>query len=188
MSDEADFALMNQEGEAFDMTREPRGPYRLTLAEFESAPVSEQRKAMRNAIYQFEELLCDSEGLRSVGLDQITKEDPRAQPENILIPGIYVRKLVMKAGTVVVGLRHAQEHVCIISQGRATVSTEGGTQEIHAPMHFVSPAGTKRCVHVHEDMVWTTIHRTDKTDIREIEAEITLAEPARAVARLKGSS
>lgn len=172
----------------YDMTREPRGAQKLSLAEFECLPVSVDVAARRDRIYQMEEALCDKTGLSGIGLEQITEFDARAQPENIFIGGVYVRKLFMRAGTLVVGKRHAQEHVCIISMGRATVTTEAGTQEICAPAHFVSPAGTKRCVLVHEDMVWTTIHRTDKTHIVEVEDEIMIHEPGRGIARLAGAT
>jgi hypothetical protein len=40
----------------------------------------------------------------------------------------------------------------------------------------VSPAGTQRVVIVHEDMVWTTIHRTDKTDKDEAFADLFMDE------------
>lgn len=170
---------------SYDMTREPRGPHRLSLAEFEAAPVPERVLALRDRIYELESMLCCREELAAMGLEQITEFDVRAQPENLHTKGIYVRKLVMKAGMLIVAKRHAQEHVCIISQGRATVTTENGTQEISAPDHFVSPAGSKRVVLVHEDMVWTTIHRTDQTDMRAIEDELIIFEPRRAIARLQ---
>ena len=178
----SEVAVINE----YPLTTEPRGPYRLTLAEFDALPVAEERKQLRDKIGQFEAMLRNKEGVESMGMEQILDTDAKAQPENLFTQGIYVRKLVLKAGTIVVAKRHAQEHVCIISQGRATVTTELGTQEIYAPMHFISQAGAKRVVHVHEDMVWTTIHRTDKTDLAEIEAEIIIKEPAPEIARLKG--
>lgn len=167
--------------EPYDMKSEPRGPYRLTLVELRERPVSAPVARLREQIYQLEARLWDKDLLESHGLEQITDEHPLAQPENLHTDGIYVRKLVMKAGTFVVAKRHAQEHVCIISQGRALVTTENGTQEIKAPDHFVSPAGSKRVVMVLEDMVWTTIHRTDKTDMREIEDELIIPEPRPAL-------
>lgn len=178
----SEVAVINE----YPLTTEVRGPYRLTLSEFESLPVSDERKAKRDGIYQMEQMLYCKDGVESMGLEQILDTDKRAQPENLFTPGIYVRKLVMPAGTLVVAKRHAQEHVCIISQGRATVTTELGTQEICAPMHFISQAGAKRVVLVHEDMVWTTIHRTDKTDLAEIEDELIIKEPLRALAATEG--
>jgi hypothetical protein len=179
---------MDLVAQEFDMTTEPRQEYRLSLAQFESMPVPETQAQLRQRIYDLEAMLFQKQELENIGLEQILEDDDRAQPDNLFTDGIYVRKLVMPAGTFVVAKRHAQEHVCIISQGRATVVTEKGRQEIKAPMHFISPAGTKRVVLVHEDMVWTTIHRTDKTDLKEIEAELIIKEPARAIALQKGEA
>lgn len=180
--------MMELVARSYDMTREPRQAYKLSLETFEAVPVPAEQMQLRERIYTLEQMLFQKAEIESIGLDQILEDDARAQPENLFTDGIYVRKLVMRAGTFVVAKRHAQEHVCIISQGRATVVTEKGRQEIKAPMHFVSPAGTKRVVLVHEDMVWTTIHRTDKTDLKEIEDELIIKEPAKAIALQKGAA
>jgi hypothetical protein len=36
----------------------------------------------------------------------------------------------------------------------------------------VSQPGTKRIGYVHEEMVWTTIHATNETDLKKLEAEL----------------
>ncbi len=162
--------------EAFDMLNQPRGPYRLSSAEFEAMPVSAAQLERREAIRQLEAALWAAD-FSGTGHERITPEHEIAQPANLFTPGVYVRVLRMKAGLRVVGKRHAQEHISIISQGRATVMTEEGRQEIVAPCEFISPAGTKRCVWVHEDMVWTTIHRTNEADMAKIEADLIIAEP-----------
>jgi hypothetical protein len=161
--------------EQFNMLAQPRGPYRLSPVEFLAMPVSALQMERRISIKRLEESLWTVD-LAGTGYERITPEHEIAQPGHFLTPGIYVRVLRMRAGLRVVGKRHAQEHVSIISCGRATVITEEGLQVIAGPCEFVSPAGTKRVVHVHEDMVWTTIHRTDKTDLAEIEAELILPE------------
>lgn len=160
---------------------EPRGPYRLTRAEFESMPVSQLQLERREAIRRFEASLWSAD-FSGTGYTRITPEDEMAQPGHLITPGVYVRILRMPAGLKVVGKRHSQEHISIVSCGRATVMTEEGQQEIVGPCEFVSPAGTKRVVIVHEDMVWTTIHRTDKTDLSEIEAELIMTEESLRVA------
>lgn len=167
--------------EAFDMLNQPRGPYRLTVEEFEAMPVAAAQLDRREAIRALEDKLW-SVDLTGSGHERITPEHAVAQPGNLMTPGIYVRVLRMPAGLRVVGKRHAQEHISIVSQGRATVMTEEGRQEIVAPCEFISPAGTKRFVWVHEDMVWSTIHRTDKTDIAEIEADLIMAEDPQRIA------
>ena len=88
-------------------------------------------------------------------------------------PGAYGREILLFAGPVVVGKIHRHAHVNVISQGRCTVYTEGdGLIELQAPATFVSKPGTKRVVFAHTDVVWTTVHVTDETDLAKIEAAV----------------
>jgi hypothetical protein len=87
-------------------------------------------------------------------------------------PGQYGREIFVAAGNVVIGKIHIHAHLNIVSQGRCLVFTEDGLHEIAAPLTFVSLPGTKRVVFVLEDLIWTTVHATTKTDLAEIEAEI----------------
>ena len=110
------------------------------------------------------------------GLVVIREDHDLAQPRHHIMPGVYIREMHLFAGLVVVGKRHAQQHHSIISCGHATVTTEMGTQNIEGPCQFMSPAGTKRALWVHEHMIWTTVHRTDATSLEEAEAELMIAE------------
>lgn len=86
--------------------------------------------------------------------------------------GVYMRTVFMKAGLIVIGKIHKQEHVAIISKGSATVLTEHGIVEIKAPFLFKSPPGARRALRIHEDMVWTTVHRSDHTDLESLEDQL----------------
>jgi hypothetical protein len=88
------------------------------------------------------------------------------------LDGVYMRTVVMRAGLIVVGKIHKQEHVAIISKGRATVLTEHGVVEIKAPFIFKSPPGARRALRIHEDMVWTTVHRSDHKDLASLEDQL----------------
>jgi hypothetical protein len=87
-------------------------------------------------------------------------------------PGLYAREIFMPAGSVVVGKIHKHAHVNNISKGSVVVVTEFGREAIVAPAQFISKPGTKRCVYVIENCIWTTYHPTDKTDLAEIEADV----------------
>ena len=163
-------------GATHDMLNEPLGPYRLTLAELAALPISKERRALRLDIRRLESALWTVD-VEKHGLVRITPEDDLAQPINHLMPGVYIREMHLFAGLLVVGKRHAQQHFNIVSKGRATVTTEMGTQMIAGPCQFMGNAGTKRALWVHEDMVWTTIHRTDATTLEQAEAELMIAEP-----------
>jgi hypothetical protein len=157
------------------MLDQPRGPYRLTRDEFESRPVPAVQLERRQAIRDFERAVAQAD-FSGTGHERVTERDVMAQPRLLWTPGILMRTMFLPAGFKVAGKRHAQEHGNIVSCGRATVYTEEGMQEISGPCEFVSPAGTKRLLVVHEDMVWTTVHRTDAKTIEDAEAELIIME------------
>ncbi len=87
--------------------------------------------------------------------------------------GIYVREIFIPAGKLVVGKIHKHEHPNMFVSGDVSVYTEfDGVQRLNKPTSMISKAGTKRIVYAHQDTVWITYHKTDKTDLKEIEAEI----------------
>jgi len=88
-------------------------------------------------------------------------------------PGVYMRTIFIPAGTVIVGKIHKHSHANVLAQGTVSVMTEnGGLEQLTGPLSMVSPAGCKRAVFAHTDVVWTTIHPTEETDLDKIEAEV----------------
>lgn len=87
-------------------------------------------------------------------------------------PGVYAREMRIPKGTLIVGKIHKHAHVNIVSKGSAQVMTEFGPMQIDAPHTFVSQPGTKRVVLALEDVIWTTIHPTNETDLAKIEEEV----------------
>lgn len=83
--------------------------------------------------------------------------------------GSYAREMLIPAGSVIIGKIHRHSHVNVISKGRIYVATEFGSEVLEAPHTFVSQPGTKRAVYALTDVVWTTIHVTDETDLTKIE-------------------
>lgn len=107
---------------------------------------------------------------------------PEAQvqiaPRHIFSDGLYGREVRMPAGTIAVGHRHKQAHICIVSEGKCLVVTEDGTQEVEAPATFVVPVGRRNCVHAITDTVWTTIHAVSSA-VRDVATiEMMLVETA----------
>jgi hypothetical protein len=90
--------------------------------------------------------------------------------QHSFIDGVYVRTIFIPAGTVIVGKIHKHSHANILSKGEVSVMTEaGGLERLVGPLTMTSPAGCKRAVYAHTDTTWTTIHRTDETDLEKIE-------------------
>lgn len=87
--------------------------------------------------------------------------------------GMYVREVTRPAGTLIVGKVHKHEHIFAITKGKLNVWCEDGEmKELIAPCVLVSKPGTKRVTFAVEDTTAMTIHRTDNTDLDEIEKEI----------------
>lgn len=85
--------------------------------------------------------------------------------------GAYAREITIPADTVLTGKIHKTEQINFLLKGEITVSTPTGMVKFTAPATIVSPPGTKRIAYTHTEVVWTTVHATEKTEISEIEAE-----------------
>lgn len=122
------------------------------------------KKDIRDTIVSFQEVIEQS-GL-GVGREAFPLR-------HTIVDGIYAREMTMFEGDTVVGCIHKQEHMNFLMRGKVLVLTEHeGYQEYTAPYSFVSPAGTKRLVHVLEDCVWVAIHKVKGTTPEECEAEV----------------
>ena len=98
---------------------------------------------------------------------------PECPLKHSFADGIYVREIFIPAGTLLVGKIHKHEHPNMFVSGDVSVYTEyDGVQRLNKPTSMISKSGTKRVVYAHQDTIWITYHRTDKTGLKEIEAEI----------------
>lgn len=83
---------------------------------------------------------------------------------------LYGRSIVIKAGTLLVGLPHKQGamNVCL---GDITVWTEGGRQRLTGTHVLSSPPGGMRVGYAHADTSWLTVHAnlTGSTELSVIE-------------------
>lgn len=84
-------------------------------------------------------------------------------------PGIYLREILMPAGTFIIGAEHRTEHFNVVLSGRALVMINGEVKEITAPTTFVSKPGVRKTLLILEDMRWQTLHPTDETDLEKLE-------------------
>jgi hypothetical protein len=84
--------------------------------------------------------------------------------------GIYTRTGLIEAGTPFIGAVHKKDHQNVIC-GDVTVLTDDGPVRFTGYHVIECRAGSKRVAYAHADTTWTTIVRTDRTDVREIEDE-----------------
>lgn len=96
--------------------------------------------------------------------------------KHTFVDGAYVREITMPKGLLLTSKIHKVKHPYFIMKGEVSVfnSEEGKAVRIKAPYSGITPAGTKRILYIHEETVWTTVHVTEKTDLKEIEKEIIL--------------
>lgn len=108
-------------------------------------------------------------------LEQVLATMPRVELplQNDFTPGLYRRTVFIPKGTILTSKIHKTEHPFVITKGSILVWTEEtGTLLFVAPFHGITKAGTRRILEALDDVIWTTYHVTDKTDVDEIERDI----------------
>jgi hypothetical protein len=87
--------------------------------------------------------------------------------------GMYARTGVIKAGCLLIGAEHKTDHINIM-YGDISVTTDDGVQRLTGYHVLPTKAGKKRAGVAHADTVWTTICRTDETELSKIEDELVV--------------
>lgn len=84
-------------------------------------------------------------------------------------PGLYIREILIPAGTLLTSMEHRFEHPFVISKGCIEVFSEAeGAVTYEAPHCGITKPGTRRGLLAITDTVWTTFHVTDETDVEKI--------------------
>ena len=78
--------------------------------------------------------------------------------EHLFLPGMYIRKIFMPAGSLLTSMQHKTTHPFVIAAGKLRVMDQTGAVEYEAPFVGVTEAGTKRVLYIHEDTTWLTFH------------------------------
>lgn len=92
--------------------------------------------------------------------------------EHTVKDGMYMRKLFIPKGSLVIGKIHKLDCLNIVAQGDISVLTETGSARVRAGYTVASPAGIQKVGYAHEDTVFINVFRTDETDIKRIEEAI----------------
>jgi hypothetical protein len=98
--------------------------------------------------------------------------DPDCPLTHTFAPGAYARTIYVPRDTLIVTKIHKYAHLMMLMHGSAIVATEEGPVTYTAPRIMTTKAGTKRAIYTKTDVIWTTVHVTEKTDLEEIEEEI----------------
>lgn len=118
-------------------------------------------------------------------LEQAILQGPQIdlRTEHVLSGGVYARTIFIPAGTALTGATHKKDHVNVVC-GDISVTTDEGVKRITGYHVLPSKAGIKRAGIAHADTVWTTLCKTDLTDIEDIEDEL-VEESARLQTRIQ---
>lgn len=92
--------------------------------------------------------------------------------EHYFSGGMYCRKVFRPIGTLIVGKVHKQDHLFMCVMGEIIAWTENGMKTLKAGDIIESKAGTKRVTLALTDAIGVTVHKTENTDLNEIEAEL----------------
>lgn len=104
-------------------------------------------------------------------LEAVLSELPKAElpVTHTFTPGIYIRQILIPAGTMLTSMEHKTEHPFVISQGRIIVTSDNEGQVVYeAPYTGITKPGTRRALYAETDVIWTTFHATEETDVEKI--------------------
>lgn len=85
---------------------------------------------------------------------------------------LYIRKIIMPAGSKVTSKIHKHRHPFFMLLGKARVWLDGvGWQTIEAPYDGMTEPGTRRVLDIIEDTLWITVHHnpTNTQNLEELE-------------------
>ena len=92
-------------------------------------------------------------------------------PKHDIFGGMYARTGLIPAGSTFIGAVHKKDHINIVV-GDVTVLTDDGPLRLTGYHVLPTQAGSKRVAHTHADTMWTTIIKTDLTDVEAIEDDV----------------
>lgn len=115
--------------------------------------------------------LAEKPGIDELEAAMVASDCPRVdcRVEHAFLPGIYCRQIHIPAGTLVTSMEHKFKHPFIVSKGivEVTSATEGSVT-YKAPFQGITAPGTRRALYAVTDVVWSTFHVTDETDVEKI--------------------
>lgn len=117
------------------------------------------------------------EGIKVLQKEMLQLDQVEVPVRHYYANGFYAREMEVLAGVTLVGKIHKSEHLCIIQKGKVRIVSEEFNDTVTGPFTYVSQPGAKRAMHVLEDLVFTTVHMTDETDLEVLEDLLIESEP-----------
>ena len=104
----------------------------------------------------------------------IVNDNDQIPIDHFFMDGVYIRKMTMYQGYIVIGAIHKHKHMCFLLEGHLSVASSSGVKEYIAPCYIISEPGEKRILYAHEDSYWYNTHKNPNNikDIQELEKQI----------------
>lgn len=112
------------------------------------------------------------ERVRALEAEMLKMPQVDLSTEHVVHAGMCVRTIFIPAGTVLTGALTNIDNLCIVS-GDISVTTDDGVKRLQGFNVIPAGAGFKRAGVAHADTWWSTVWKTEKTDLAEIEEEMT---------------
>jgi quercetin dioxygenase-like cupin family protein len=119
-----------------------------------------------------ENYVPDRDQINRLQAEMVNMPQAEMTTEHLFSPGMYMRKVFRPAGTLIVGKVHKEPHFFLCAMGEIVAWTETGMRTLRAGDVIESKPGTKRVTLAVTDAIGITIHRTDETDLDEIETQL----------------
>lgn len=121
------------------------------------------------------EALAEKQLLDEFEAELATQYEPAHCPvSHLFTPGLYVRQMLIPAGTALISLEHLTEHPFVVMFGRLRILSTTDPPALVEGGHIgVTQSGTRRVAFAEEDTLWVTFHATEETDIEKIVTGIT---------------
>lgn len=86
----------------------------------------------------------------------------------------YIRKIFMRAGSLITSKIHLTRHPFFVLQGKCAVwDAEKGVHIVKAPYFGITEPGTRRILLIGEDCIWATVHaKLQGETVEDIERRI----------------
>ena len=104
----------------------------------------------------------------------IVNDSDKVPIDHFFMDGVYVRKMTMYQGTIVIGAIHKHLHMCFLLEGHLSVASSTGVKEYIAPCYIIAEPGEKRILYSHKDSCWYNTHKnpSNTKDVRKLEKQI----------------
>lgn len=112
------------------------------------------------------------EEIQRLQSEMVKMPQVEVKTEHYFNGGMYCRKVIRPAGTLIVGKIHRCDHFFMCISGEIIAWSDKGMIRLKAGDILESKAGTKRVTLAVVDSIGITVHKTSLTDLDEIEAEL----------------